>query len=59
MAKEIDQETLDMVVALWRRRCEWLWTRAGYFDSVDGRWSPQGDLDVEELDKQITKSEGH
>jgi hypothetical protein len=47
VSDKIDRETVDMVVALWKRRCEWLWANVPY----------EGSLNVEWIDEQIIESE--
>jgi hypothetical protein len=44
---KIDRKTVDMVAALWKRRCEWLWENVPY----------EGSLNVEWIDEQIAESE--
>ena len=48
-------ESARSELELWRRRCEWLWNAAPWFDTPDGRDSPQGDIDIAWIDDQIAK----
>lgn len=57
MDEKLDKETVEMLVEMWKRRCDWLWNNAPWFDTPDGRDSPKGPLDVEWIDNQIAKSE--
>ena len=53
----MDNETLELVTELWRRRVEWMWNNAVGFNTPNGVFVPRGALDIEKLDDLIGDSE--